>query len=65
MTKKDYVRFAAIVSKRMDDAKGRGERSGRSEAVTALTKFATDLADLFQQDNERFDRARFMKACGL
>jgi hypothetical protein len=65
VTKKDYVRLAEIVSKRLDDAKGRGMRSGREEAVKAITQFALDLCDLFVLDNPRFDKARFLKACGL
>lgn len=64
MTKKDYIAFASILRARLETAKGQGERSGRAEAVTALLKTAADVADLFQAENPRFDRKRFLAACG-
>lgn len=35
-----------------------------SEAVL-LEHFARDLAHMFAQENPRFDRERFLKACGF
>lgn len=30
-----------------------------------LANVASELADFFKRDNSRFDRAKFMEACGL
>ena len=35
------------------------------EARIVLRNIATDAANHFEQSNPRFDRARFMKACGI
>ena len=35
------------------------------DAETALSLVATILADSFEKENQRFDRARFLKACGI
>jgi len=32
---------------------------------TSLRNFANDLADYFASDNERFDREKFLSACGI
>lgn len=64
MTKKDYIAFAKILNARLAEAQARGERSGRAEAVTAMLKTINDVAELFQAENPRFDRTRFVAACG-
>lgn len=64
MTRKDYIAFANILRGRLTEAQARGERSGRAEAVTAMLKTINDVAELFQAENPRFDRARFLAACG-
>lgn len=48
MSRKDYVRIAAIIKARGSDV-----------------DLANDFADLFEEDNERFDRERFLTACGV
>lgn len=48
MTRRDYIKVAAII-------KARG----------ADVDLANDFADLFEEDNERFDRERFLAACGV
>lgn len=48
MTRKDYIKIAAII-------KARG----------ADVDLANDFADLLEDDNERFDRERFLTACGV
>jgi hypothetical protein len=40
----------------------RGYTDGRGYGAEAV---ALELADLFARDNPRFDRARFLSACGL
>jgi hypothetical protein len=32
---------------------------------TAVARLANDMADYFETENPRFDRDRFMEACGL
>lgn len=65
MTRKDYELIAGAVSrsrmaKTLDaDAKRRGA------AEDALRLVAIDLAATLAHDNPRFDRDRFLKACGL
>lgn len=41
-------------------------RQGHSFPLSnALDTTARELADMFAADNDRFDRARFLAACGL
>lgn len=64
MTRKDYVKLAAVVNEslainpKIDASFVRGWREG-------IEVLANKLADVLQADNERFDRARFLYACGI
>ena len=53
MTRKDYDRAAQYV-REMQDAK--------AQVKAAVVEI---LSNLFEQDNPRVDRARFLEACGL
>jgi hypothetical protein len=54
MTKKDYIKAAEIVSGSKWDSKVRpAERKRMAEAFVKL----------FEGDNPRFDRSRFLEAC--
>ena len=59
MTRKDYVKFAAML------------KAKRSFAIQqTLTHnlwqdHVNDTADIFADDNPNFDRARFLAACGV
>ena len=55
MTRKDYSKFAALLK---EEAKVSWERS-------TILILRDKIADIFEQDNERFDRGRFYKAIGL
>lgn len=55
MTKKHYAAIAAIMSEVHDDYRFDG-------AVDAM---ARRMADYFKSENPRFDRDRFIAACGL
>ena len=58
MTKKDYIKIAAILkSKRMRRTLSGEER----QLMDLLTR---DFADMLQEDNPRFDRERFLEATG-
>jgi hypothetical protein len=57
MTKKDYIKFAAMFANR------RAYQTGDKVDLWERLVYAT--ADIFAADNDRFDRARFLSACGL
>lgn len=57
MTRKDYVAIAAAIRKEVI-------YSG-SETTTALKSVADSIADIMKRDNPRFDRSRFIDACGF
>lgn len=63
MTRKDYILIAdAIRAALIDDETGIAlpEREASGVHVAALR-----LAERLEQDNPRFDRAMFLKACSL
>ena len=63
MTRKDYIAIAALVRGHLvPDAVPLSPESDGNVAVELL---AASLADLFEQGNPQFDRARFLKACGI
>ena len=51
MTRKHYIKFAKMIAEMPD----------RSEAL----RMALALCQEFADDNDRFDRHRFLVACGL
>jgi hypothetical protein len=55
MTRKDYVATASILNQYRIDAE--------TISITDFDKVVADFADMFQSDNERFDRERFFEAC--
>ena len=61
MHAKDYVAIAGAVARsRMAMDIGRKKRT----AQEGIALVATDLATTLATDNPRFDRARFIAACG-
>jgi len=66
MTKKDYIKIAAMLKGTLQDI-------GKEESLTDETKaiariehsiITGKMADIFQDDNPLFDRRRFLTACG-
>lgn len=57
MTKKNYIRIARAIA----DALQRENANPRA----TLNVLASRVADELALDNPRFDRPRFMRACGL
>lgn len=51
MSRKHFVEVAKMIA-------------AETDRVAAL-RFAEGMANLFQRENERFDRNRFMSACGF
>lgn len=56
MTRKHFIAIAAIIDARRDELTTEG---------ILLLPLARDMADMFAADNPRFDRERFLKACGF
>lgn len=63
MTKKDYIKIAAVFTDYQAMAENMPANGGWRE--TASTELANRLANMLAQDNPRFDRARFLTACGV
>ena len=61
MTRKDYVAIAAALHRT-----GMASRIGKGmNGEQALRLAAADIAATMAADNPRFDRERFLKACGM
>lgn len=64
MSKKDYIAIASAISQ--TDGLADGNSPDFFDGVEmARRTIAERLADGFAQDNPRFNRARFLKACGV
>lgn len=64
MTRKDYVLIAAaLFTARMQVRDF--DSTCRVAVLRAFDSAAHELADALAQDNERFDRERFLKAAGV
>jgi hypothetical protein len=63
MTRKDYVAIAQAIS----DGALINCMSRTELAMNTATRYkiAEQIADVLWRDNPRFDRARFLKACGV
>ena len=57
MTRKDYVMIAEVIN--------RNTVSLTESALIDFARMAEDLATELQNDNPRFDRDRFLDACGV
>jgi len=61
MTRKDYVLIANAISDLMISQRDRGAFAH----APSLDEVARELAYALEGDNPRFDRARFLQACGV
>jgi hypothetical protein len=57
MTRKDYVMLAEVIK--------RNATSSTESSFIDFARMAEDLATELQNDNPRFDRDRFLTACGV
>lgn len=62
MTKKHYEAIAESISYRMSM---QYPADHAQYGVTTLRLLAKELADYFASDNPKFDRTRFLDACGI
>lgn len=73
MSKRDYQAVALVIREARWEAKtsapGEPEVDLSAPEVNAVlvttTKLAVELAGIFQNENDRFDREVFIKACGI
>lgn len=64
MTRKDYVKFAALFAGELACAKTNGS-AVRTVRLIQLRSLVLSAADIFAHDNVRFNRGKFYKACGM
>ena len=71
MTKKDYEKIASVLLYNRnqcglpDRANNESDKNTIAGYLVALNDVAYMMADKMQQDNPRFDRDCFLKACGI
>jgi hypothetical protein len=70
LTKKDFKAVAEIIRKevpycRIQGYALQGITQGDNARIGTCSWIAQNLANYFATQNPRFDRERFMKACGL
>lgn len=64
MTRKDYVSVArAIKTVREASHASCPDEKEHNAKTSAITELEIALAQVFKDDNARFDRERFIKAC--
>jgi hypothetical protein len=62
MTRKDYVLIAESIKGAINYEGNFNENKDKAEALNYL---ALRLSSAFENDNPRFDRDRFLTACGV
>jgi len=62
MTKQDYKLIAEAIKKHLDNYT---EYYTDSEENYHLGEFIKTIANSLQKDNDRFDRTKFLSACGM
>lgn len=62
MTRKDYVLIAKVINGAVNYEKDFNNNTERAEALTLM---AHTFSSVLASENPRFDRERFLKACGV
>lgn len=65
LSKKHFEQTAANFKHTLDEANATYEGSALWAATNVLRNAASQMAASFAQENARFDRSRFMAACGF
>lgn len=65
MSRKHYREAAEIIHREVDDLMSLPEGDMRYSAMVSVECIARGLATMFQIDNSRFQRDKFMEACGI
>lgn len=58
MTRKDYIAIAEAIAVNNDPTDSKREQD-------KVKVIAGSIADVMKRDNPRFDRSRFLRACGF
>jgi hypothetical protein len=61
MTKKDYI----LLARALKDARTHADVEGGDMRTPTVDETSGFIADALQRDNPRFDRDRFLTACGV
>ena len=65
MTRKDYVAIAAAIALTRDYIARTEPEENQIDMRDGAALAAEHIANVMAQDNPRFDRQRFLKACGV
>ena len=65
MTRKDYEAIAAALMAAKADIFGKEPRESHRDMADGANLAAEHIADVMARENPRFDRGRFLKACGV
>ena len=65
MTKKDYVLIAAAIRAAQAKIEDCEPPQAHNDLLDGVAYTRDYLCDMLAQDNPRFDRARFLAACGV
>jgi hypothetical protein len=64
MTKKDYIAFANKLYNTFENNLMHDAIGGKGADTKYHIIYCNAVADIFAADNPRFDREKFLKACG-
>lgn len=65
MSKKDYVAIAAAIKLAKLDIASKEPIESHADMTDGAQLAAEHIADVMARGNPRFDRARFLQACGV
>lgn len=65
MTRKDYVAIAQAIRAARHDVTSKEPAESQVDMLDGTSLSAEHIADALARDNARFDRARFIAACGV
>ena len=65
LSKKDYERIAAEIRRTLTAPRMSSSASWAYGVRDGMYEFAGNLAQSFTEGNPRFERARFLRACGI
>lgn len=64
-SRKDYVAVAACIQAAQVDVVNKEPKKSHRDMLDGVSLAAEHIADYFAADNARFDRERFLAACGV
>jgi hypothetical protein len=65
MSKKHFIAIAATIRSQIDSESHLIAGPRKTVRLETIAESANRLADVFANENPRFDRARFLAACGI